>query len=84
MRCIHSKDRPRRGTLVSATGRHLGAGLFSAALLVLPLGICATPAAAATCANLATLRLPDTTITAVQSVRGGMSMPERNCIGGPE
>jgi feruloyl esterase len=40
-------------------------------LLTLPLGISATPAAAATCASLATLRLPDTAITTAQLVLTG-------------
>jgi feruloyl esterase len=57
--------------LVSATRGHRGAGLFSVALLALPLGIGATPAAAATCASLAGLRLPDTTITAAEPVAAG-------------
>jgi feruloyl esterase len=41
------------------------------ALLISPLGIAVTPAAAATCAGLAGLALPDTTITAALSVPAG-------------
>jgi len=43
----------------------------STALLVLLFGIAATPAAAATCASLADLRLPDTTITIADPVAAG-------------
>jgi len=71
MRCIHSKDRPQRWTLVSATGRHRAEGPFSVALLASFLGICATPSAAATCASLADLKLRDTTITAALFVPAG-------------
>jgi len=47
------------------------AGLFSVALLAAPSGIAAKPAAAATCASLAGLALPDTTITAAQPITAG-------------
>jgi hypothetical protein len=42
-----------------------------AALLTLVVGIDVTPAAAATCASLANLALPDTTITAAEPVVAG-------------
>jgi feruloyl esterase len=45
--------------------------LFSAALLISLVGIGATPAAAATCASLSGLALPDTTITAAEPVSAG-------------
>jgi feruloyl esterase len=47
------------------------AGLLFVAMLASPLGIAVAPAAAATCAGLARLALPDTTITAAQSVPAG-------------
>jgi feruloyl esterase len=52
-------------------GLHRSASVLSAVLLTSLLGIGATPAAAATCASLAALALPDTTITAAQSVAAG-------------
>src|SRR6266436_1471158 len=42
-----------------------------AALIAFDLGIGVTPAAAATCASLANLTLPDTTITAAQPIPAG-------------
>jgi feruloyl esterase len=45
--------------------------VLSTAVLTALVGIGATPAAAATCASLASLALPDTTITATQSVAAG-------------
>jgi len=71
MRCVQSKDRPQHWTLVSATRRHRGAALFSVALLALPLGIGVASAVAATCASLAGLALPDTTITVAESIAVG-------------
>jgi len=47
------------------------ATLLATALLASLVGIGATPAAAATCASLVTLTLPDTTITAVEAVPAG-------------
>jgi len=46
-------------------------GLFSVALLTSFVGIGATPVAAATCASLAGLALPDTTITVAEPVAAG-------------
>lgn len=80
MRCVYSKaghkdcERRRRYSKRRplAPVRGLGtASAFSTALLTSLVGIGATPAAAATCASLATLALPDTTITAAQSVAAG-------------
>jgi feruloyl esterase len=59
----------RRPSLV--TGAQRAASVLSAALVTSLVGISATPAAAATCASLAGLALPDTTITAAQSVAAG-------------
>jgi feruloyl esterase len=67
----HSKDRPRRRTLAPMECPYRAAGLFSLALLASSFGIAATPAAAATCASLAGLALPDTTITAAEPVAAG-------------
>ena len=53
------------------TGLDRAANLLPAALLSSLVGIGATPAAAATCASLAGLRLPDTTITLVEPVPAG-------------
>src|ERR1700730_7868142 len=50
---------------------HRTAGLFSVVLLTWLFGIGSTPAAAATCASLAGLALPDTTITAAEPVAAG-------------
>ncbi len=49
---------------------HLSRGLLAAAI-ALSVAAGASPAAAATCASLAGLSLPDVTITAAQSVPGG-------------
>ena len=76
MRCVH-KGRIRRQChgdcrpSAPAIGLHRAVSVLSTALLTSLLGICATPAAAATCMSLARLRLPDTTITAAQSVAAG-------------
>src|SRR5215472_9044624 len=50
--------------------RH-AANLLWVALLISLVGIGATPAAAATCASLSGLALPDTTITAAEPVSAG-------------
>jgi feruloyl esterase len=68
MRCANRQRHAKRGP--SPVLQH-AASLLSAALLTSLVGIGATPAAAATCASLADLALPDTTITAAQSVPGG-------------
>src|SRR5262245_10630405 len=52
-------------------GLHHAAGVLSAALLTSLLGIGATPAAAATCLNLALLTQRDATITAAEAVASG-------------
>jgi len=54
-----------------AIALHRAVGVLSTALLTSLLGICGTPAAAATCMSLTGLRLPHTTITAAQSVAAG-------------
>jgi feruloyl esterase len=70
MRCTHCRGQPKRRTLVQEC-LHRAAGVFSVALLALPLGIGATPAAAATCVSLFGLTLPDTTITAAEPIAAG-------------
>ena len=53
-------------------GRHIVSSVFYPALLVAPLGLGATPTlAAATCASLGSLALPDTTVTAAQLIPAG-------------
>jgi feruloyl esterase len=54
-----------------STGVHGAVSVLSAGLLFSFLGIDATPAAAATCASLAGLKLPDTTITAAEPIAAG-------------
>jgi feruloyl esterase len=81
MRCVHSNPShkscirrrryPKRRPLAPVRSLRGAAILLSVALLTSPLGIGVTPAAAATCASLAGLVLPDTTITAAQSVAAG-------------
>ena len=81
MRCVHSNPvhkscirrqrYPKCWPLAPLRGLRGAAGKLSAALLASLLGIGATPATAATCASLAALALPDTTITAAQSVAAG-------------
>ena len=70
MRSTHSQDRLKcRRSPVKRLYR--GVDLPSAPLLALILGIGATPAAATTCASLAGLALPDTTITAAEPIAAG-------------
>src|SRR6516162_5946706 len=75
MGCIHiglvEKGRHRRPACGTATGLPRAASVFPAALATSLLGIGATPAAATTCASLSNLALPQTTITAVESVPAG-------------
>jgi feruloyl esterase len=71
MRSIHSQDRAKRLTLEPVECLYRAGGLFSAALLTSLVCIGATPAAGATCASLAGLVLPDTTITAAVPVAAG-------------
>ena len=53
-------------------GRHIVTRVFYLALVLAPLGLGATPTlAAATCASLGSLALPDTTVTAAQLVPAG-------------
>ena len=53
------------------TGLNRAANLLPATLLTALVGIGATPAVAATCASLAGLRLPDTTITLAEAISAG-------------
>ena len=55
---------------VPIEGRHK-VRILCTALLTAPVVTAATPAAAATCASLASLALPDTTITAAQLIPAG-------------
>ena len=81
MTCTHAKQGPkgwitspasRKAPAVgSCRGRRGAASLRAMALLTSLVGMGATPAAAATCASLARLALPDTTIAAAQSVAAG-------------
>jgi feruloyl esterase len=64
-------DQPRRWTLAHTISSYRTVGLFFVALLASPLGLGVPPATAATCASLAGLALPHTTITAAQSVAAG-------------
>ena len=53
-------------------GRHIVTRVFYLALVLAPLGLGATPTlAAATCASLGSLALPDTTVTAAQLIPAG-------------
>src|SRR5205807_1414853 len=80
MRCVHTKRgqtgyirrqrHAKRRPLAPLRGVHRAASVLSTALLTSLVGIGATPAAA-TCASLADLALPDTTITDAQSVAAG-------------
>jgi len=67
--CIHRQRFLKRWPLSPVRGVHRAASVLSAALLTSLVGIGPTPAA--TCASLAGLALPDTTITAAQSVAAG-------------
>jgi feruloyl esterase len=71
MRCIRCQRHAKHRPLAPGTGLHRAASVRSAALVAFLVGIGATPAAAVTCASLAGLALPDTTITAAQSVAAG-------------
>src|SRR5215831_7268930 len=70
MRSTHSQYRPKRRTLAQQC-LYQAASLLFVALLAWPLAIGVTPAAAATCASLAGLALPDTTITAAEPIAAG-------------
>ena len=63
-----------RGVLI---GLNRAANLLPTALLISLVGIGAMPATAATCASLAGLRLPDTTITLAEPVSAGFSTVAR-------
>jgi feruloyl esterase len=72
----------KRPPLAPAMGRHRAASVLSAALLTSVVGIGATPVAAATCASLAGLSLPDTTITTADPVAAGTyTAPDGNVFG---
>src|SRR5262245_51817119 len=71
MRSTQTQARRKRRTLELVECLYRAVGLFSAALLTsLVLGG-VIPAAAATCASLAGLALPDTTITAAEPIAAG-------------
>src|SRR5260370_2302923 len=83
MRCVQSRwghrgdgilrQRPaKRRPLAPVIGLYRAASILSTALLTSLVGVGTTPAAAATCASLAGLALPETTITAAQSVVAGI------------
>jgi feruloyl esterase len=69
--CIRRQCHSKRRPLAPVRGPCRTASLLSAALVTSLVSIPATPAAAATCVSLAGLALPDTTITAAQSVAAG-------------
>jgi len=71
MRCVHHQRHLKRQPLALVRALRGVASVLSMASLAALLGIGAIPAAAATCASLAGLMLPDTTITAAQSVAAG-------------
>ena len=71
MRCVHHQRHLKRQPLALVRALRGVASVLSMASLAALLGIGAIPAAAATCASLAGLMLPDTTITAAQSVPAG-------------
>src|SRR5215470_16516465 len=71
MGCTHSQSRTQHRTLVPVECLNRTAGLFFLMLIGSAFGVGAAPAAGATCASLALLKLPDTTITAAQSVPAG-------------
>ena len=86
MRCIHTK-RGHKGWIrcqchakrllsSAVTGVYRATSVLPAALLALLIGLGATPAAAATCASLATLALPDTAITAQSVAAGTYTAPD--------
>ena len=71
MGCSHCQDRAKCRRLAPVDRPNRAAGLLFLTLIGSSFGIGAPQAAAATCASLATLRLPDTTITSAQSVPTG-------------
>jgi len=71
MGCKRRERHIKRLPFAPIKGLHRVTSVLSAPLLAFLVGIGATPAAAATCASLAGLVLPDTTITAAQSVAAG-------------
>jgi hypothetical protein len=83
---VHTHRRhPKRRPLAPAIGLHRAASVLATALLALLVGVGATPAAAETCASLAGLTLPDTTITTAQSVAAGTystGTPDRAPVNG--
>ena len=71
MRIVHRHGHPKRLPWAAIGGLHRATILLSVALLISSVRIGVTPAAAATCASLARLALPDTTITAAEPVAAG-------------
>src|SRR5580692_10219623 len=68
---VHRHPLVKRRPFAPAIRVRRAATVLRTTLLSALVGIVATPAAAATCASLADLALPDTTITAAQSVGAG-------------
>jgi hypothetical protein len=66
--CIRRQRHAKRRPLEPVRSLRGAASVLSTALVTSLFGIAASSAAAATCASLAGLALPDTTITAAQSV----------------
>jgi feruloyl esterase len=69
--CISRRRQPNRRDLAPSRGIRGAASVLAALLLTSLVSVGATPAAAATCARLAGLALPDTTITAAEPVAAG-------------
>jgi feruloyl esterase len=69
--CICRQRQANHRRLAPAIGRRRAASVLSATLLTSLVGIGAIPAAAATCGSLTSLALPDTAVTAAQSVAAG-------------
>jgi hypothetical protein len=69
--CMRRRHHAKRRPLAPESGLGGAASVLSTTLLAALVGISTAPAAAATCASLADLALPDTTITAALSVAAG-------------
>src|ERR1700730_16438263 len=69
MRRVHRRRHENGRSSAPAIGLHRAASVLAAALLTSAVGIGTAPAA--TCASLASLTLPDTTITAAEQISAG-------------
>ena len=71
MRCIRRQRHPKRQPSMPSKALHRAVSILSTVLLTSLFGVAETPATAATCASLAGLALPNTTITAAEPVAAG-------------